>query len=385
MSTPGQRLQSNLLFKDLSPDQLEKLLGVMEQISFEAGETVMTEGDPAQDLFFIKSGSVEVVKRHPETDEIYVIATIPENECIGEMALMGQENRTATIRTAEPCVLLRLSYDALRSLSGDDREIETQVIKNLAEEISKDLISTNLTVVDTLQQELESAKSRVAMGVIVNTLLTGTVFYVFAIQFVALLSREAADTTFISIPILLFFGGLSYFAAKFSGYPLSTYGVNLYRWKRSLTESLIYTLAGLALIIFVKWLLIRFHAGMAESPLFDVSKNHDFLSATNMVAIVGYILFVPIQEFVARGAIQSSFEKFMLGRYRRPTAIVVANLMFSMTHIHLSPAFAILVFIPGLGWGWLYSRHRSLLGICISHIVIGVFGFSVVGFSAMFG
>jgi membrane protease YdiL (CAAX protease family) len=81
---------------------------------------------------------------------------------------------------------------------------------------------------------------------------------------------------------------------------------------------------------------------------------------------------------------QTAFEEFLLGPYRRFLAILVANLVFSMTHVHLSTFFALLVFVPGLVWGWLYSRHRTLLGISVSHIVVGLVAFSIVGFDALY-
>jgi membrane protease YdiL (CAAX protease family) len=38
-----------------------------------------------------------------------------------------------------------------------------------------------------------------------------------------------------------------------------------------------------------------------------------------------------------------------------------------------------MAFLPGLFWGWLYSRHRTLIGVTISHILIGAWIFYFVG------
>ena len=62
----------------------------------------------------------------------------------------------------------------------------------------------------------------------------------------------------------------------------------------------------------------------------------------------------------------------------------MASLLFSATHLHLSPLLALVVFPFGLYWGRLFRRQRSLLGPCVSHALIGSFAFGVVGFRGVF-
>lgn len=102
-----------------------------------------------------------------------------------------------------------------------------------------------------------------------------------------------------------------------------------------------------------------------------------------VIDIILYSIFTPIQEFIARGGVQSSFQEFLSGRSRKLIALLIANLMFSMTHLHLSTTFAMMVFVPGLFWGWLYSRRQTLVGVCASHLIIGLFAYYVVGFNAL--
>ena len=47
--------------------------------------------------------------------------------------------------------------------------------------------------------------------------------------------------------------------------------------------------------------------------------------------------------------------------------------MFTQIHLHLTPGYAIAVFFPSLFWGALYARHRTLVGVSVSHILIGVY------------
>ena len=79
----------------------------------------------------------------------------------------------------------------------------------------------------------------------------------------------------------------------------------------------------------------------------------------------------------------SKLENFLTGPRRVFKAILVANLMYAMLHLYMSVIFSLMVFIPGLLWGWLYARHRTLVGVTVSHALCGLFCFFVVGFDTL--
>src|SRR5262249_16591708 len=98
------------------------------------------------------------------------------------------------------------------------------------------------------------------------------------------------------------------------------------------------------------------------------------------LALAFYLFFItPIQELIARGGLQGSLQMFLTGKYKVLTAILISNLILSTMHLYLSFRMALLVFLPGIFWGWLYSRHHTLIGVIISHIMIGAFAFWIVG------
>ena len=135
----------------------------------------------------------------------------------------------------------------------------------------------------------------------------------------------------------------------------------------------------MGLIVLGKWLFIVFGTGTDNVPLFYMGHSTQSLLGL-LFTVVAYSIFSPIQEFIARGGIQSAFQELLISKHKNLIAVLIANIMFSMTHLHISTVIALVVFIPGLFWGWLYYRHKTLIGVCISHIIIGLFAIRVVGF-----
>jgi membrane protease YdiL (CAAX protease family) len=74
------------------------------------------------------------------------------------------------------------------------------------------------------------------------------------------------------------------------------------------------------------------------------------------------------------------FTKFFVGPNNNFLAIVLSNLLFSITHLRISLSLAIFVFFVGCVWGWLYSRHQTIVGISVSHMILGIWSGLFMGF-----
>ncbi|MDI1353066.1 MAG: CPBP family intramembrane metalloprotease, partial [bacterium] len=81
------------------------------------------------------------------------------------------------------------------------------------------------------------------------------------------------------------------------------------------------------------------------------------------ILIVAYLLLTPLQELIVRGGVQSSLQEFLSGKYRVLMAIVVSNLIFSMTHLHMSIGMGLFVLVYGIYWGFLYARQGHIIGV----------------------
>jgi signal transduction histidine kinase len=102
------------LLADLSEEDLEQLYRMAETVSIPAGELVLREGDPGDSLFVVLDGQLEVTKRQGRQDVL--LAVYKPGQFFGEMALLEQAPRSASVRTLRESRLLVISQAAFQTL-----------------------------------------------------------------------------------------------------------------------------------------------------------------------------------------------------------------------------------------------------------------------------
>jgi CRP-like cAMP-binding protein len=99
-----------VMFKDVR--------GRMESISersFQQGDIVFRQGDPADRVYVLRSGEVEVIREDPKKGET-VIARLGEGQYFGEMALLTDAPRNASVRAATDITALTIERNDFVSL-----------------------------------------------------------------------------------------------------------------------------------------------------------------------------------------------------------------------------------------------------------------------------
>src|SRR5829696_2609453 len=102
------------LFADLSEEDLEQLHKMAETVSIPAGQLVLREGDPGDSLYVLLDGELEVTKRQGSQD--ILLAVYKPGQFFGEMALLEQAPRSASVRTLRESRLLVISQVAFQTL-----------------------------------------------------------------------------------------------------------------------------------------------------------------------------------------------------------------------------------------------------------------------------
>ena len=109
------RLQAVPLFASLVDALLQELAVLFVTERFPAERTIFQEGDPGDKFYLIVHGSVRVTTTGP-AGEICELAICQDGDYFGEIALLQDIPRTATVRTQSPSLLLSLQRDQFRQL-----------------------------------------------------------------------------------------------------------------------------------------------------------------------------------------------------------------------------------------------------------------------------
>jgi ABC-type multidrug transport system ATPase subunit/CRP-like cAMP-binding protein len=107
-------LQRAAAFRQLPRDLLEHMAAALRPRTYEAGELICREGDRADDLCIIETGTVIIfaaVGQHQ-----HELARLGPGETFGEVALLGDRVRTATVQAATPVRISTLSVDDFKAL-----------------------------------------------------------------------------------------------------------------------------------------------------------------------------------------------------------------------------------------------------------------------------
>jgi signal transduction histidine kinase len=107
-------LKKSSFFSGLVDEQLDWLLKSGECLSLKAGEILMTEGSLPDSFYVLLEGEVEILKRAGNRETLIAVHGV--SAILGEMSLIENAPRTATVRAAKPCRLLKISQETFNHL-----------------------------------------------------------------------------------------------------------------------------------------------------------------------------------------------------------------------------------------------------------------------------
>jgi len=164
MEDKERLLKEPEIFKNLTPDQIRRVLGIARRVSFPAGSIIMKEGDMGDTMYIMMAGTVEVVKslilgdfddeQETVSNKVFTRLDAGENAVFGEIALLEAQKRTATIKAVTECQLYEIRKDDFLTLAEADCALGFRILLNMAR-----IVSTRLRKSDEETVKLTTALS----------------------------------------------------------------------------------------------------------------------------------------------------------------------------------------------------------------------------------
>jgi CRP/FNR family transcriptional regulator, cyclic AMP receptor protein len=141
-------LQETDLFRNLSIEQIKTVVGICRKVNFSENEIIMKEGDIGDSLYIILKGTVEVIKslvigdfseddyREAVKNKVFTKIDEKSHAVFGEIALLEECKRTATVRAVTDCIFYEIKKDDFLKLLETDSVSGCKILMSLARIVS---------------------------------------------------------------------------------------------------------------------------------------------------------------------------------------------------------------------------------------------------------
>ena len=129
-----QFLQKTELFAELPETELKAVSQIANEVSYPAGSMLFEEGDEGDSLYLMVDGKVSIIKADTE-----VLFFDEKGYCLGEVALIDNKPRSATVKTVRPTQFLRITRNDFFNAMAREPRIGIGMFRVLNEKIRRDL------------------------------------------------------------------------------------------------------------------------------------------------------------------------------------------------------------------------------------------------------
>ncbi len=130
-------LQRMPIFGGIQTEILQFLLALCPIVSVRTNELFFREHDQGDAMFVLEKGEAAVLKSWRGQD--YLLQTMKEGDCFGEMAVMDHCPRSASVRAVKDCVAIRISTANLYEVYAQDIKQFALIQMNMGREVCRRL------------------------------------------------------------------------------------------------------------------------------------------------------------------------------------------------------------------------------------------------------
>ncbi len=358
------------LLEGLTPDEIGLLANTFPPQEYLPGSEIIFEGEHTTDIYIIISGEVEVIKQEVGINNPgrFCLTKLGPGEIFGEIAFLDNLPRSSSVRAAIPTKLIQISRQELVLKLNQD-PLYPKLMRNISKQGVSRLRQLNADYSRSLQKTLDQVRIRYTSGYFLMCLLATFSVLELVDKTFFWFKLDLAETNYSFLRIVLITIP-SLVLIKIFHYPLKDFGVKTENWFHDLFEGLMLG-TYLTIILVSLVVIIRYYT----------NQSLDFLSNFKGIS-PKYFLVYPIhaylQEFLARGVMQSTIQKF-LNDSRGLISVMVSSLYFAVVHTHLGIRVVWVTFIGSVCFGLIYVYRKSLIEVSACHFIMGLIGLILAG------
>lgn len=130
-----QMLKRVPFFSEMEPSKLKLLAFASDRVSYHAGDVLFHQGDVGDAAYVVLTGKVDVLVDSPSGT--LKVAEMTGNAIVGEIAILCDSVRTATVRASTNVEALRIGKEQFFKLMSDFPDITIKVMRVLAERLTQ--------------------------------------------------------------------------------------------------------------------------------------------------------------------------------------------------------------------------------------------------------
>jgi CRP-like cAMP-binding protein len=123
-------LQKIPLFAKIEPSKLKLLAFTSERLTFRAEDELFHQGDVGDAAYIIIGGEADVILTTDSGD--IIVATFKQNDIVGEIAILCDVPRTATVKAKVELEVLKISKDLFFRMVGEFPQMAVEIMRELA-------------------------------------------------------------------------------------------------------------------------------------------------------------------------------------------------------------------------------------------------------------
>jgi CRP/FNR family transcriptional regulator, cyclic AMP receptor protein len=123
------------LFAKIEPSKLKLLAFTSERLKFKADEELFHQGDIGDSAYIVIGGQADVILS-TDRGEV-VVSTVKRNDIVGEVAILCDVPRTASVKAKEDLEVLKISKDLFFRMISEFPQMSVEIMRELAARLDR--------------------------------------------------------------------------------------------------------------------------------------------------------------------------------------------------------------------------------------------------------